>query len=94
VSTKYNFKVPEAEIWVVKPSLAAAESLFQAMAKMELRRARYNLIGLDASMFDELCGLLQSRNELVWVSGEVDPPNLQFDFNGLWFDAPFAIFKF
>jgi len=39
VSTKYNSKWPEAEIWVVKPSLAAAESLFQAMAKMELRRA-------------------------------------------------------
>lgn len=26
--------------------------------------------------------------------GEFDPPGLQFDFNGLWFDAPFTVLKF
>ena len=91
---KLAVKVPEAELWVVKRSVADAESLSLAMAKMELRRDRYNLIGFDEEMFDELCGLLQSRNELLWVSGGFDPPNLQFDFNGLWFDAPFTVLRY
>jgi len=91
---KLAVKVPEAEIWVLKRSVGDAEMVRQAMAKMELRRDRYNLIGLDEAMFDELCGLLQGRNELLWVRGEFDPPNLQFDFNGLWFDAPFTVLRF
>jgi hypothetical protein len=45
-------------------------------------------------MFDEICGLLRTRNDILWVSGTFDPPNLQFDFNGLWFDAPFAVIRF
>lgn len=91
---KLAVKVPDAEIWVVKRSLADAESLFEAMEKMELRRNRYSLVGLDASMFDELCGLLESRNDLLWVAGEFNPPTMQFDFNGLWFDAPFNVLRF
>ena len=91
---KLAVKAPEAEIWVVKRSAAEARALVQAMAKMELRRDRYNLVGLDAGMFDEMCDLLQSRNQLLWVQGEFDPPNLQFDFNGLWFDAPFEVIRF
>lgn len=91
---KLAVKVPDAEIWVVKRSLADAKSLFEAMEKMELRRDRYGLVGLDASMFDELCGLLESRNNLLWVAGEFNPPTMQFDFNGLWFDAPFNVLRF
>lgn len=91
---KLAVKVPEAEIWVIKRSQSEAEHLLKAMAKEELRRDRYSLIGLDAAMFNEMCGLLATRNELLWVRGEFDPPNLQFDFNGLWFDAPFALLRF
>ncbi|MDB6019795.1 MAG: hypothetical protein JWR19_4284 [Pedosphaera sp.] len=91
---KLAVKVPEAEIWIMKRSPAAAEQLFQAMAKEELRRDRYELIGLDEEMVDEFCGLLAPRNELLWVKGEWDPPQMQFDFNGLWFDAPFTRLRF
>ena len=91
---KLAVKVPEAEIWVLKRSEADAQALFQTMSKLELRRNRYNLVGLDAAMFDELCALLKSRNEVLWVGGEFDPPNLRFDFNGLWFDAPFVVLRF
>ena len=91
---KLAVKVPEAEIWIVKRSPAAAQHLFDAMAKEELRRDRYHLLGLDAAMVDEFCSLLLPRNELLWVSGEFDPPNLQFDFNGLWFDAAFSVIRF
>src|SRR5689334_17093342 len=87
-------KVPEAEIWVIKRSLTAAEDLWRAMAKAELRRHRYHLIALDARMFDEAESLLESRNEFYWVQGSFDPPQLQFDFNGLWFDAPFSVLPF
>jgi len=91
---KLAVKVPEAEIWIVKRSVAEAEHLIHAMAKAELRRDRYHLMGLDAGMFSELSTLLKSRNELLWVRGDFDPPHLQFDFNGLWFDAPFEILRF
>jgi hypothetical protein len=37
---------------------------------------------------------VQPRNEVFWLRGEFDPPNMQFDFNGLWFDAPFTVLKF
>ena len=91
---KLAVKVPESEIWVVKRSLSEAEGLYDAMAKAELRRDRYGLIGLDAEMFDEMLGLLAPRNQFTWHCGEFDPPQLQFEFNGLWFDAPFTVLKF
>ena len=91
---KLAVKVPEAEIWIVKCSLAEAELLLHAMTKAELRRNRYHLIGLDDEMFAELNVLLMSRNELLWVSGDFDTLHLQFDFNGLWFDAPFHVLRF
>jgi len=91
---KLAVKVPEAEIWVVKKSRAEAEHLFAAMAKNELRRDRYGLIGLDSEMFNEMLDLLAQRNELTWFRGAFDPPHLQFDFNGLWFDTTFTLLKF
>ena len=81
---KLAVKVPESEIWVVKRSLSEAEGLYDAMAKAELRRDRYGLIGLDAEMFDEMLGLFAPRNQFTWHRGEFDPPQLQFEFNGLW----------
>ena len=91
---KLAVKVPEAEIWVVKSTPAEADQLWQAMRKADLRRSRYKVLALDADMFTELLGLLTPRNTLFWVRGEFDPPNVQFDFNGLWFDAPFTVLDF
>ena len=91
---KLAVKVPEAEIWVVKRSLSDSQHLFAALAKEGLRRDRYSLIGLDETMVNEMVGLLSTRNALLWVNGEFDPPNLQFDFNGLWFDTTFTILRF
>jgi uncharacterized protein YaeQ len=91
---KLAVKVPEAEIWIVKRSLPAANQLFEAMTKEDLRRDRYTLLALDEEMLGEFCGLMRPRNELLWVSGEFEPPGLQFDFNGLWFDSSFNILRF
>lgn len=91
---KLAVKAPEAEIWVLKRSLADALLLQAAMAKEDLRRNRYGIVGLDAGMFDELCGMLGSRNSFTWFGGNFDPPNLQFEFNGLWFDHTFTVLKF
>lgn len=82
-------KVPDAELWVIKSTFSEVEHLLQMMAKHELRRQRYRLLGLDAEMFDEVSGLLETRNRVFWVDGRFDPPAMQFEFNGLWFDAPF-----
>lgn len=91
---KLAVKVPEAEIWVIKRSPADAEHLFHAMAKEELRRDRYGLVALDPLVFDEMCGLLAPRNQLTWFSGDFEPPQMQFEFNGLWFDTTFAVMRF
>jgi uncharacterized protein YaeQ len=91
---KLAVKVPEAEIWIVRRSLAAAEDLLRAMAKEDLRRNRYQLIAFDAAMIEEFSTLLKPRNELLWVAGEFEPLNLQFDFNGLWFDHSFTVMRF
>jgi len=87
-------KVPDAALWVLKRSPADAELLWQLMAKHELRRRRYRLIGFDAEMFDEVLATLQARNEVLWVRGSFDPAELQFDFNGLWFEASYQILEF
>jgi hypothetical protein len=91
---KLAVKVPEAEIWVMKSSLELVEELMRAMRKGELRRNRYQFVAFDTAMFEELRSLLRSRNEVYWVEGSFEPPRLQFDFNGLWFDASFEIRRF
>ncbi len=91
---KLAVKAPDAEIWVLKPSVPDAEHLLQLMARHALRRNRYQVLGLDGDMFNELTGLLQTRNEVFWVRGHFDPPQMQFEFNGLWFDAPFRVWRF
>ena len=91
---KLAVKIPDSEIWIVKRSLPEAESLYRGMEKEELRRNRYGIIGLDAAMFDEMCEIVAPRNQLSWFSGDFDPPTMQFEFNGLWFDTTFHTLKF
>lgn len=91
---KLAVKIPESEIWVIKRSPADVENLFRAMEKEELRRDRYGLIGLEPGVFDEMCELLAPRNSLTWFRGEFDPPQLQFEFNGLWFDTTLTLMRF
>ena len=91
---KLAVKAPEAEIWIVKRCLADARHLLRAMEREELRRDRYGLLALDEEMFQEVSGLVQERNTATWFKGEFDPPQLQFDFNGLWFDAVFEVLRY
>lgn len=87
-------KVPEAELWVLKRSPAETADLARRMARQELRRNRYNLLALDPALFDELESLLRPRNEVFWVGADFNPPSLQFEFNGLWFDGTFDVMRF
>jgi uncharacterized protein YaeQ len=105
---KLAVKVPEAQIWVVKRSLASAHDLLRAMGRDELRRDRYHLLAFDQSGFEELSGMIAGRNQLTWFKTTVEPPGtpwveeappdneleLQFDFNGLWFQLPFHLLRF
>ena len=91
---KLAVKAPDADIWVLKASEGEARHLLLGMAREELRRDRYTVVGFDAEMFSEMKELLRERNEILWVTGEFDPPHLQFDFNGLWFEAPFSVVRF
>jgi len=91
---KLAVKIPESEIWILKKSAPAAEELHRQMSKADLRRERYGIIGFDQQMFEEVSSLIQSRNEVFWLRGEFEPGNVQFDFNGLWFDSPLTVLKF
>jgi uncharacterized protein YaeQ len=88
---KLAVKVPDAEIWVIKRNPADTEHLLRSMEKEELRHGHYRLLSLDPEMFAEVLGLLRGRNEMLWVEGKFDPPEMRFDFNGLWFEAPFSV---
>jgi uncharacterized protein YaeQ len=91
---KLAVKAPEAEIWVLKRSLAQAEHLLAAMAKEELRRNRYQVLAFDHEMFDELCGLVSARNTVVWFGANLELGLMQFEFNQLWFDSTFTVLRF
>lgn len=91
---KLAVKVPEAEIWIVKRSVTEVEELLQGMRRGGLRQNRYDLLALDPSMFDEVRARLSTRNGVFWVDGRLDPPSMQFDFNGLWFEMDCRAFRF
>jgi uncharacterized protein YaeQ len=91
---KLAVKVPEAEIWVMNRSQETMAQLLKWMEHGKLRRERYHLVAFEEEMFSEMLRLLHTRNELFVVQAEFEPPNLQFDFNGLWFDAPFFYERF
>jgi hypothetical protein len=91
---KLAVKVPEARIWVIKRSAGEVEELMHGMHKGRLREDRYDLLALDPQLFDEVRGRMASRNEILWVEGTLDPPRMQFDFNGLWFEMECEVFRF
>ena len=91
---KLAVKVPEAEIWVMKRSPAELEPLLRDMTKLKLRRKRYHLLAFDPEMFDEALASFAPRNKLFWSHSTFNPPALQFDFNGLWFDCEFHVTEF
>lgn len=91
---KLAVKVPEAELWVVRRTAAELDPLRAAMARAGLRRHRYRLLGFEDGLIDELAALLQPRNDVFWVRSGFAPPALEFDFNGLWFDASFRVEPF
>jgi hypothetical protein len=91
---KLAVKCPEAELWAVRRSFGELDDLLVQMRKHDLRRGRYGLVGLDAEMFDEIIGLMGTRNNVMWLAGDFEEKTMQFDFNGLWFDAPFRVEKF
>ncbi|MGA1237009.1 MAG: YaeQ family protein [Limisphaerales bacterium] len=84
-------KAPDAKIWILQPSPEDAAALHQSMHRLQLRTNRYQILALDAVLIQEMTDLLQPRNDVFWVSGTFDPPLLQFEFNGLWFDHEFTI---
>lgn len=90
---KLAVKAPEAEIWVVKKSVADAEETLRGMEREDLRRGRYHIMGLDDNVFGEICEVIQGRNEVFWLRGTLEPPEMQFDLNGLWFEMPFKLFQ-
>jgi uncharacterized protein YaeQ len=105
---KLAVKVPEAEIWVVKRSMAAARDLLGAMGREELRRDRYHLLAFDQDTFEELCNLTAGRNHVTWYKATMEPPGagrrqnlpleqepeIHMEYNGLWFQLPFQLLKF
>ena len=45
-------------------------------------------------MFDELCGLVSSRNVVVWFGVNFDLAQMLFEFNQLCFYSTFSVMRF
>jgi hypothetical protein len=91
---KLAVKIPDAEIWIVLGNADLAEELIRKMKKAKLRPNRYSILAFDADMFIEFCSLLHTRSTLFWHTRLWDPPNLQFELDTVWFDAPFSVTRF
>lgn len=91
---KLAVKVHEGEIWIVRSSQEAVDDLLRQMDKAKLRRNRYHILQLDEEMVREIEGLTEVRNDVTWFLGRFDPPRLQFEFNGLWFESEFQVREF
>lgn len=86
-------KAPYATIWSVKRSEAEAAELARAMNREGLRIGRYGIVGLDSEMLNEVAELTGARNDVRWYLGHFEPPRLQFEYNGLWFESEFTVRK-
>ena len=60
---KLAVKAPEADIWVLKPSPQEARTLLASIQKEELRTDRYQIIGFDPEMIQEMCGMVRGRRD-------------------------------
>ncbi|MDB6129382.1 MAG: hypothetical protein JWM04_489 [Verrucomicrobiales bacterium] len=89
---KLAVKVPEAEIWIVRTSVTDCEDLLRGMRKHGLRTGRYHLLCFSTEMLEEMLALLKPRNHFVLYHCESEPPSLQFELNGIWFDTEYAQF--
>jgi uncharacterized protein YaeQ len=91
---KLAVKIHEGEVWIVRSSREARDELTRRMSKAGLRRSRYHILTLDQEMVDEVQAELQARNDVTWYLGHFDPPAVQFEFNGIWFESEFEVTEF
>jgi hypothetical protein len=87
-------KAPYGEIWAVKKSPEEAQELHRRMTREKLRKGRYGILGLDPALLEELASLAVARNDIVWHRCTFEPPVMQFEFNGLWFESEFVVQRF
>lgn len=87
-------KAPYGEIWSVKKSPEEALELHRRMAREKLRTGRYGILGLDPALLEELGSLAVARNDVVWHRCTFEPPLMQFEFNGLWFESEFVVHRY
>ena len=86
-------KAPYGEIWVVRGSPEEAENLWRQARQRGLRRGRYGIVGFDPALLEEVMEVAVARNDVVWYRGTFDPPKMQFEFNGLWFESEFLVLR-
>lgn len=91
---KLAVKAHEAEIWIVVRSVVALEELAHEMGKHGLRRNRYHLLGFEDGLIEELESLLQPSNAFTLFHLNLREPEVQFEFNELWFDQKWSTLKF
>ncbi len=88
---KLRAKLPRAELWILRGSFEEAELLRADIAKANLRRGRFNILGFDSEMIEEMSRLLEGNNHIHWVGDVSEIAHVQFDMNGLWFDFPYKV---
>jgi uncharacterized protein YaeQ len=91
---KVATKTPASE-WVISVSSESmATEALAALKRNKLRPGRFKVLYFEQELVDEMSQHLNRKNSLTWIHGESNPPVMQFDFNGLWFDSTFGIFEY
>ena len=91
---KIATKTP-ASRWIISvSSQLQAEQAKAALKRNKLRKDRFKIVYFEEELVQEMSEQFERKNALTWIHGEFNPPVLQFDFNGLWFDSTFGVMEY
>ena len=91
---KVATKTPSSKWVIAVSSESLAEEAVAALKRNKLRQGRFKVLYFDQELVDEMSEHLGRKNTLTWIHGEANPPIMQFDFNGLWFDSTYGVLEY
>lgn len=87
---KISTKAPGCQLLLSVSSESIATDSLAALKRQKLRQGRYRILFFAPDVVQEMIDHLGRRNEFTLIHASQQPPSLQFDFNGLWFDSSYG----
>jgi len=87
---KISVKAPRARLVFLEPSPERADLIETAARRQHIKPGRCTILHFESGLVEEMTETLARRNTFAWIPGDDPAINLQFDFNGLWFESSFS----